>query len=189
MSMNSEEDELVDSTEAKVEFELQTEELLRRLQEMDEEEFERRKEKLNGDRRELFEEHDISKEDMADFFGSILSYSEEKRRIREELPDITEFDDDEWEDGFAFFDRVSGELEASPTCLECRETLEPERDEIRVAADGAVVYTNCSNCGEASLEDTRDSIRLFEEWMPEIPDPESVTVEMDDEVKEMLDSK
>lgn len=181
----------IDEQTANAKLEASLEETLERLQTVDEEEFQRRLEEMDDDRylSELHEERELTKEDAEEFLSGILAFGERKRQVQSELRDVSEFDDDEWEDGFAFFERIVGDDEDGPTCLECREPLDPERDEIRVADDGAVVYTNCSTCGEDSLEDRRHFSVMAREDSPPIPDADDVEVVVEDDVDLSLDGE
>ena len=186
--MSKETDDSVTSAESSAEFAQSLANTLRSIQEMSEEEYERRFAEVDSDGSTMIEEMGLTQEDAVQFLSSVVQFGERKRKIQAEQRDITKFDDDEWEDGFAFYDRIVGDPDGGPSCLECREVLEQNLDEICVAADGAVVYTNCSKCGEDSLEDKRYFSQMAWEDSPPLPDDTSLDVHVDDEIKEEFQS-
>lgn len=177
-------EEVPEWMESRAGIEEHTEKLLRELDQMSEEEYQSRLEEMREEDRRVGRgiDESRSKEETAEFFRGMLGYLRHKREVQSELRDVTDFDDDEWEDGFEYLSEITGDDEVFPTCIECNEVLDPSLDDARIAAEGGVIYTHCSHCGEASIKDNRASNRMIAESTDGIPDAEELELEMSDDV-------
>lgn len=172
--------------EANLFLENASKKIIHEFKEMTDEDFNRLVEDADEEEiPEIVKSGEMTRTEIVDFFEGFRSFTAQKQRIESELRDVSEFEDDEWKDGFDFFDRIAGESEIEHVCSECDGRLDRKYDDLRVAEDGAIIYTYCSSCGENTIEDHRSTDKMFQENRPPLPD-ESIQLKIDDDVKDLF---